>query len=88
MVTVCDSNFLFGEGERERSAQRNRWCWIDRLLCEENEKQKDIDSKVDSEYFVLRKTFFDPFCYLSCLHNNLICTVCAGMNQHKTSTAK
>lgn len=67
MVTVCDSNFLFGEGERERSTQRNRWCWIDRLLCEENEKQRDIDSKVDSEYFVLRKTFFDPLCYLSCM---------------------
>lgn len=34
MVMVCDSNFFVREGRekirhRERSAQTNRWCWID-----------------------------------------------------------
>lgn len=50
--------FLLGRGERRLDREREVHKQIDGvglmgLLCEENEKERDIDSKVASEYFSL-----------------------------------
>lgn len=57
------------------------------LLCEENEKERDIDSKVASEYCSLLLGCAPAFVifHVSKIFDHYVRTGFAGTNQHKTS---
>lgn len=74
--------FLLGRGERRLDRERERevhkqidGVGLMGLLCEENEKERDIDSKVASEYFSLSclALLLHAFVIFSCFQN--ICSL-------------